>query len=202
MKKIAVLVSGSGTILASIIEKRIPVALVIADKQCRGLKIAAEAGIPNHLINRRFFGYEPGVGDKWDRRAFTSIIAKILLTNQIDVVVMAGFMTVFHKVIFEDFDGRILNIHPALLPAFKGDSAVQDALNAGVSKTGTTVHIATEELDDERYILGQVEVPIEPDDTVATLHERIKVQERKLYPDVIWDILNGKINLEQIKEQA
>lgn len=202
MTKVAVLASGSGTILASIITHEVPLALVLTDKPCRALEIAAEAGIPTELINRRDFGYQPGIGESWDREGFTRAVSATLLKYEIDVVAMAGFFTILHDVIFRDFGRRILNIHPALLPAFKGEFAVRDALAAGVKETGSTVHIATDVLDDERFILGQVRVPVFDGDDVDTLWERIKIQERELYPRVLCDILNGKINFDQVREQS
>ncbi len=99
---------------------------------------------------------------------------------------MAGFMTIFSPSIFRHFKRRILNSHPSLLPAFKGEKAVADALAAGVAETGTTIHIATEQLD-EGPILAQERVAILEGDTVATLHERIKQVERPLYPRTIRD---------------
>jgi len=100
------------------------------------------------------------------------------------VVAMAGFGTVLGPPIFEVYYGRILNTHPALLPAFKGWHAVRDAIEAGVKVTGTTVHIATEEVD-AGPILAQEPVRVEPGDTEESLHERIKVVERRLYPETI-----------------
>jgi len=197
--KLAVLASGSGTNLESIIAHDVPLSLVLVDKPCKALEIAAAAGIPTELIDRRDFGYKKGIGEGWDRKGFTLAVSDVLKKYEIDVVVMAGFMTVFHEVIFVDFAGRILNIHPALLPAFKGEHAVRDALAAGVKTTGTTVHIATEILDDESFILGQIPVPVQEGDDEDTLHERIKVEERELYPRVLHDILNGTINLEEVK---
>ena len=202
MTKLAVLASGSGTILASIMTHEVPLSLALADKPCKALEIAAAAGIPTELINRRDFGYKPEIGEAWDREEFTRLVSATLLKYEIDVVAMAGFFTVLHDVIFVDFNRRILNIHPALLPAFKGEFAVRDALVAGVKETGSTVHIATEVLDDERFILGQVRVPVLEGDNVDTLWGRIKVQERELYPRVLWDILNGKINLDEVREQS
>lgn len=202
MTKLAVLASGSGTILSSIIAHGVPLSLVLADKPCKAMDIAAAAGIPAVLINRRDFGYQPGIGEGWDREGFTLIVSSTLLKYDIDVVAMAGFFTILHDVIFIDFSRRIVNIHPALLPAFKGEFAVRDALAAAVKETGSTVHIATELLDDERFILGQVRVPVLEGDDVDTLWERIKVQERELYPQVLGDILNGKINLDQVEEQS
>lgn len=202
MTKLAVLASGSGTILTSIIDAGIPLGLVVADKPCRALEIASEAGIPYVLIKRRDFGYRPGIGNGWDREGFTQLVIEALDRREIDVVAMAGFFTILHNCIFAEFDGWILNIHPALLPAFKGEFAVRDALEAKVKETGSTVHIATEQLDDERFILGQVVVTVLEGDNVDILWERIKVQERILYPRVLWEILNGTINLNQMKERS
>ena len=109
---------------------------------------------------------------------------------RIDVVVMAGFGTVLGQAIHTAFPGRILNTHPALLPAFPGWHAVADALAAGVEETGTTVHIATLEMD-AGPVLAQERVPVLPGDTEATLHERIKAVERTLYPDTIRRFVDG-----------
>ena len=97
---------------------------------------------------------------------------------------MAGFGTVLGQPIHDAFPGRILNTHPALLPAFPGWHAVADALAAGVDETGTTVHIATLEMD-AGPVLAQARVPVLPGDTESTLHERIKSVERTLYPETI-----------------
>jgi len=201
MTRIAVLASGSGTILASIVAHEVPIQLVLTDRECPALEIATQAGIPTLLVDRRKFGYRPGPQERWGRWGFTRAVATGLKHYAIDVVAMAGFFTILHNVIFDDFAGRILNIHPALLPAFKGASPVRDALTAGVTETGSTVHIITPMLDDERFILAQVRVPVLPDDDVDSLRERIKVRERELYPQVLKEILSGSINLEQIKEQ-
>ena len=101
---------------------------------------------------------------------------------------MAGFGTVHGAHAFDAFPGRILNTHPALLPAFKGWHAVRDALEHGVKVTGCTVHVATLEVD-HGPILAQEAVNVLPDDTEATLHERIKQVERRLYVQTIIDIL-------------
>ena len=101
---------------------------------------------------------------------------------------MAGFGTILDKPIHDEFRGRIVNTHPSLLPAFKGWHAVEDALAAGVKVTGCTVHFATLEVDDGP-ILAQEAVPVLDDDTVDTLHERIKDVERRLYPQVLRALL-------------
>jgi phosphoribosylglycinamide formyltransferase-1 len=202
MTKIAVLASGSGTVLASIIAHEVPLSLVLADRPCKALEIASDAGIPTELIHRRDFGYRRDVGEGWDRAGFTQTVTETLLRSEIDIVAMAGFFTILHNVIFNDYEGKVLNIHPALLPAFKGEFAVRDALAAGVKETGSTVHIATGVLDDERYILGQARVPVLPGDNVDTLWERIKIEERELYPRVLLDILSGRINLDRVAGRA
>ena len=178
-KNLAVPVSGTGSLLEAMIRDKLDIALVLADRPCRGLEIAEKAKIPTMLIERTDFT------KSFDREKYTLEIVKMLEDWFIDLVAMAGFMTVFHRVIFErGFRGRILNIHPALLPAFKGPHVVRDALEFGVKITGTSVHVATEELD-AGEILAQEAVRVLPGDTEATLHERIKVVERELYPRAI-----------------
>jgi phosphoribosylglycinamide formyltransferase 1 len=194
-KAIAVLASGTGTVLGSIIEHGPPVALVVTDRTCPALDVASTAGVPTVPINRRDFGYRPR--SDWDRRGFTLAIDAALEAAHIDLVAMAGFFTILHEVIFERYSGRILNTHPALLPAFKGAHAVRDTLAAGVPVTGPTIHVATEILDDERHILAQsASVPVLAADDVDSLWERIKAEERRLYPQVLWEIVNGEIDLE------
>ncbi len=189
------LASGTGTVLGAIIERGPPVALVVTDRPCPALDVAAAAGIPAVEISRRDFGYRAGTD--WDRRGFTLAVDAALGAARIDLVAMAGFFTILHPVIFERYRGRILNTHPALLPAFKVAHAVQDTLAAGVPVTGPTIHVATEVLDDERQILAQSPcVPVLPGDDEAALWERIKAEERRLYPQVLWDVVNGKIDLE------
>ncbi len=107
-----------------------------------------------------------------------------LVAHQVDLVAMAGFGTVLTQAVHDAFPGRILNTHPALLPAFPGWHGVRDALAAGVHETGCTVHLATLEMD-AGPILAQRAVPVRPEDTEETLHERIKVVERALYPETV-----------------
>ncbi len=131
MTKIAVLASGSGSILQAMIAKGVPIELVLADKPCTALEIAETAGIPNVMIDRRRFGYRPGIGEDWDREGFTSLVGETLVKRDIDLVAMAGFFTILHVIIFTVFARRILNIHPAILPDFPGEFAVRDTLTAG-----------------------------------------------------------------------
>ncbi len=179
--RIGVLVSGSGTILEAILDTDLPVRVVAADRACRALEVAAAAGIPTALVDRADFG---GFGTGFDREAYTLAVTGILVSAGVDVVVMAGYGTVLAQPVHDAFPGRILNTHPALLPAFPGWHAVRDALAAGVSETGTTVHVAHLEMD-TGPILAQAIVAVLPGDTEATLHERIKSVERTLYPATI-----------------
>jgi phosphoribosylglycinamide formyltransferase-1 len=179
--RIGVLASGSGTILEAIVDAGLPVRAVLVDRPCRALEVAGTASIPGILIDRREFG---GFGPEFDREGYTRAVTAALQAGAVDVVVMAGFGTVLGPSIHAAFPGRILNTHPALLPAFPGWHAVADALAAGVSETGTTVHLATEEMD-AGPVLARATVPVLPGDTEETLHERIKKVERTLYPDTI-----------------
>ncbi|MGA2417763.1 MAG: phosphoribosylglycinamide formyltransferase [Candidatus Staskawiczbacteria bacterium] len=176
MKNLAVFVSGTGSLLEAMIADNLTIALVLADRECRGLEIARAAGIPAELVKRTSFGRS------FDRRAYTLTVVCVLKCYKIKLVAMAGFMTVLDPVIFQrGYRGRILNTHPALLPAFKGDHAVADALKYGAMISGCTIHIATEELDAGK-ILAQEAVVVMPGDTKDKLHERIKQAERRLYP--------------------
>jgi len=180
-----VLVSGSGTILEAMVRAGLDVALVAADRRCRGLDVAFGAGIETLLVSREEFG---GFAPSFDREGFTEELTAALRDRDIDLVAMAGFGTIVTGNFHLAYPGRVLNTHPSLLPAFKGWHAVAQALESGVSETGCTVHIATEALDDGP-ILARRRVPIEPDDTEATLHERIKLIERELYPLVVGRVM-------------
>jgi phosphoribosylglycinamide formyltransferase-1 len=185
--RIGVLASGSGTILEAILAADLPVVTVIADRACRALDVARRAGVPAELVDRSDFG---GFGSGFARDGYTAAVTEQLRAAGVDVVVMAGFGTVLGEPIHAAYPGRVLNTHPALLPAFPGWHAVADALAAGVSETGTTVHIATLEMD-AGPVLAQATVAVLPDDTEDTLHERIKSVERSLYPDTIRRFIDG-----------
>jgi phosphoribosylglycinamide formyltransferase-1 len=175
--RLGILVSGSGTILEAILAEGIDVAAVIADRKCRALDIAAEAGVEAVLVERTDFS------KSFDRDAYCEELVARLRELDLDVLVSAGFGTVVPGVATA-FAGRMINTHPALLPAFKGWHAVRDALAYGVKVTGCTVHIVTEVMD-EGPILAQQAVPVLDGDTEAALHERIKEVERRLLPATI-----------------
>ena len=172
------LASGSGSILEAILADGIEVAVVVTDRPCRALEVAEQAGVTAELVQRESFGKD------FDREAYTHRVVDALKHHEVDVVVMAGYGTILGEAIHDAFPMRILNTHPALLPAFKGWHAVEDALAAGVKITGCTVHIATLGVD-EGPILAQEAVRVLPDDTAESLHERIKEVERRLYPQTI-----------------
>lgn len=179
---VGVLASGAGSNLAALVDAGVPVAVVVVDRSCPAEAVAAERGIPVVVVARSSFGAD------FDRVAYTKAVVDALADADVDLVVMAGFMTVLGAPLFETYAGRVLNTHPALLPAFRGAHAVRQALAAGVKITGCTVHVATLELD-AGPILAQEAVPVEPDDDEATLHERIKVVERRLLPATVHEIL-------------
>lgn len=175
---IGVLASGTGTILEALLDDGLPIDVVVVDRRCRALDVAAAAGVPAHLVERGTYGAG------FDRLAYTHEVVDALAPHRVELVAMAGFGTVLDKPLFDAYPGRVLNTHPALLPAFPGWHAVQDALDAGVKVTGCTVHIATEDVD-AGPILAQEAVPVLDGDTPESLHERIKAVERRLYPRTI-----------------
>jgi phosphoribosylglycinamide formyltransferase-1 len=160
--------------------------VVIADRPCVALENAEAAGLRTELVARTSFTAD------FDRVAYTSQLVDALKRHEIDLVVFAGFGTVTSQELYDVYENRVLNTHPALLPAFKGWHAVRDALAAGVAETGCTVHIATLEVD-SGPILAQEAVAIVPGDTEESLHARIKEVERHLYPATIKAVMEGTL---------
>ncbi len=187
--RVAVLVSGTGSILEAMVTHGVPVALVVADRVCGALARAEAAGIPTELVERTDFT------KTFDRDAYSDRVADVLDAHDIDLVAMAGWGTIFSATMHARYGGRILNTHPALLPAFPGWHAVRDALAHGVKVTGCTVHVAGVEVDTGR-ILAQGTVDVADDDDEASLHERIKTVERELYPATILAVVDGRIPLD------
>src|SRR4051794_37431753 len=176
--RVGVLASGSGTILAAMLDRQLPIVVVLADRPCGALGIAANAGVAAEFVERTDYG------STFDRVAYTKEVVAALERHDVDLVAIAGFGTILSEPFIDSFGSRAVNTHPALLPAFKGWHAVRDTLAAGVKVTGCTVHLVTEEVD-AGPILAQEAVPVYDDDTEETLHERIKQVERRLYPDAI-----------------
>jgi phosphoribosylglycinamide formyltransferase-1 len=180
---LGVLASGTGTILESIVGAGLDVAVVVVDRPCLATKVADAAGVPSVVVARESFG------SGFDRAAYTAEVCAVLVKHGVELVAIAGFGTILDGGFFDTYADRVLNTHPALLPAFKGWHAVEDALAAGVKVTGCTVHIATADVD-AGPIIAQEAVPVLPDDDVASLHERIKAVERRLYPQALRDYMS------------
>ncbi|MEB3829642.1 phosphoribosylglycinamide formyltransferase [Phormidium sp. CCY1219] len=180
--KLGILASGSGTNFEAIAEAistqqlnaQIQV-LIYNNPRATVLERAERRNIPAVLLNHRHFK---------KREDFDRKIVETLRDLDVELVVMAGWMRILTRVLFEGFPNRILNIHPSLLPSFKGAHAVEDALEAKVKITGCTVHFATLEVD-SGPILIQAAVPILPGDTAQTLHDRIQEREYEIYPQAI-----------------
>lgn len=177
-KKLTVFVSGQGSLLEAFIDSGVKVDLVLSDRPCRGIRIAKKNNIVAIMLKRKDFT------KSFDRQAYSQEILNVINEHKINIIAMAGFMTILSPEFFEKFQGDILNTHPSLLPDYKGHNAVEQALQAKVAKTGCTIHRATAELDSGE-IIAQDEVPILPGDTEESLHERIKQKERVLYPKVL-----------------
>ena len=189
--RVVVLASGTGSLFRSLIEARetlgIDIVGLIADGEVPAVDIAREFDIPAIVVP---------VGA--DRELWNADLASQLRSLTPDLIVSAGFMRVLGATVVDEFEGRIINTHPALLPLFPGAHGVRDALAAGVAVTGTTVHFVDAGVDTGR-IIAQVEVPVLDDDTEATLHERIKVQERALLVEVVGQIVQGKVQYDNLK---
>ncbi len=188
--RIGVLASGSGTILHAMLDRGdLPIAMVLVDRECGAVDVAAAHNIATEIVARRDFT------SGFDRVEYTREVVSTLDAHNLDLIAMAGFGTILEWPIHEAYSGRMINTHPALLPSFKGWHAVRDALAFGVKVTGCTVHVVTLAVDDGP-ILAQEAVPVFDDDTEATLHERIKAVERRLYPEVIARVARGELKVE------
>lgn len=189
---IAVLASGYGSNLQAIIdaikENRIQACLrvVFSDKKTAfALKRAQDAHV---CVVESFSPKEFS-----SREVFDLKVVELLKREHIDVVILAGYMRILTPVFVKAFENRILNIHPSLLPNFKGAHAIKDAFNAGVKETGVSVHVVDEELD-HGFVLAQEVVDIKQEDTLETLEARIHQVEHQLYPKVIDAFLRGQFN--------
>jgi phosphoribosylglycinamide formyltransferase-1 len=186
--RIGVLASGGGSILEAMLDRSLPIVAVVVDRPCGATEVAERAGVTATVVERDDFG------PTFDRAVYTKRVVAALDEADVDLVAMAGFGTILDGLIFDSYAGRILNTHPALLPSFPGWHGVEDALAYGVKVTGCTVHVATAEVD-AGPIVAQEAVAVLPDDTVASLHERIKAVERRLYPDTIAAVVAGGLAL-------
>lgn len=184
MTRLGILGSGSGSNMQAILDAieagtlQAEIALVLSDNPDGYiLTRAQEAGIPHQIINCQ--GYASRFPENAQRQ-----VAEALLEAEVDLVCLAGFMRLIKAPLLEAFPNRILNIHPSLLPAFPGLEAWTQAVGAGATESGCTVHLVDAGMD-TGPIVGQSSVPVLADDTPATLHARIQEQEHRLYPECI-----------------
>lgn len=178
--RLVVLASGTGSLLASLLKAAVDdyparVVAVGTDRDCAALQIAEAASVPTFTVPLRVYP---------DRAAWDAAITEATAEHTPDLVVSAGFMKILGPEFLSRFPGRVVNTHPALLPAFPGAHAVADALAYGVRVTGCTVHLVDAGTD-TGPIVAQQAVPVLDGDDEATLHERIKVIERELLVDVL-----------------
>ena len=175
------MVSGTGTVLRALLAEKVPISIVIADRECPARAIAAEAGVTFEIVDRAQYRMDNGSFDRW---AFTNAIIDAIDPHRPLLIVMAGFMTILDEAMFDRWPQQVLNTHPSLLPFFSGGHAVEETLAAGATESGCTIHIATATVD-AGPILAQEVVPVFADDTADILHERIKEVERVLYPRTV-----------------
>ena len=190
---IAVLCSGSGTNLQAIIDGvksgYIParIALVVSDKaDAFALERAKKAGIETLVLSARRFK---------SREDFDKEIVRNLKARNVELVVLAGFMRLLSSYFIREYRNRIMNIHPALLPSFKGTHGIKDALEYGAKVTGPTVHFVDEDLDHGPIIL-QKAVEIKEGDTEETLLGRVHAEEHRIYPEAVKLFAEGKLKVE------
>jgi len=189
MKKVVVLISGRGSNMEAIIRARLPaeIAAVISNRAgAAGLKVAAEAGVPSQIVDEREFS---------SREAFEEALASAIDQHSPDLVALAGFMRVLGADFVRRYSGRMINIHPSLLPAFPGLHTHRRALQEGVKLHGCTVHFVTPQVD-HGPIIVQAAVPVRAGDTEAALAARVLQQEHRIYPLAIRWFVEGRLVVE------
>lgn len=191
--RLGVLLSGSGTNLQAIIDRiaagtlDASIELVVSSRpSAYGLKRAQAAGLQTLTLSKEIYA-DPITADE--------VIATELKAHQVDYVIMAGYMRMVHAPILETFKNRVVNLHPALLPSFKGAHAIQDAYDYGVKVTGVTVHFADDSYDCGP-IIAQCPVVVEEGWDVDTLEAHIHEVEHQLYPDTIQLLAEGRVHVD------
>ena len=190
MKSIVILISGRGSNMEAIVRAAIPgarIAAVISNRpQAAGLAFAAQHGIATQVVDHTAFA---------DRSAFDAALAEAIDAHAPDLVVLAGFMRVLTDNFVRCYEGRMINIHPSLLPAFTGLHTHRRALEAGVKVHGATVHYVTAELDCGPVIV-QAAVPVLPDDDEEELAARVLTQEHRIFPQAVRWIVDDRVRLD------
>ncbi|WP_018131138.1 phosphoribosylglycinamide formyltransferase [Effusibacillus pohliae] len=192
-KRIAVFASGTGSNLQVLLDRAAAgelggarIVLVVCDKPgAKAIERAEQAGVPALVLVPKEFP---------DKAAYETRILEELRAKRVDFIVLAGYMRLVGPTLLEPYRGRILNLHPSLLPAFPGKDAIGQALQAGVSYTGVTVHFVDEGMD-TGPVIAQEKVAIESNETRDTLTAKIQAAEHRLLPQVVRDFANGRILL-------
>lgn len=188
MKRIVILISGRGSNMEALIAARLPVtiAAVISNRSdARGLDTARAAGIATCVVDHKAYG---------GREAFDAALAEAIDGFSPDLVVLAGFMRILTPGFVERYAGRLLNIHPSLLPAFPGLHTHEQAIAAGVRVHGATVHFVTADLDHGPIVI-QAAVPVCPEDTPDVLAARVLREEHRIYPQAVRWFAEGRLRL-------
>jgi phosphoribosylglycinamide formyltransferase-1 len=187
MKHLVILISGRGSNMQAMVEAGLPVAAVISNRaDAAGLKYAAARGIATAVVEHRNYA---------TREAFDAALAQAIDSFHPDLVALAGFMRILTDAFVLRYQGRLLNIHPSLLPAFPGLDTHARALAAGVKQHGATVHFVTAELDHGPIVI-QAAVPVLPDDDEAQLAARVLAAEHRIYPQAARWFLEGQLVIE------
>jgi len=187
---VVVLISGRGSNLQAMLDAGIPVSAVISNRaDAAGLALAARRGVATAVVEH---------GRHATRESFEAALAQEIDRRAPRLIALAGFMRVLTPGFVARYAGRIVNIHPSLLPAFPGLDTHARALAAGAARHGCTVHFVTAEID-HGPIVAQASVPVQPGDTAETLAARVLVEEHQLYPRAIRWILDGLVTVEDGK---
>jgi len=187
MNSVVILISGRGSNMQAMVEAGLPVAAVISNRaDAAGLKFAAGRGIATVIVPHR---------DYASREAFDAALARTIDGFRPDLVALAGFMRILTEGFVLHYQGRLLNIHPSLLPAFPGLDTHAKALAAGVKLHGCTVHFVTPQLDHGPIVI-QAAVPVLAHDDEARLAARVLAQEHRIYPQAVRWFLDGKLVIE------
>ena len=193
-KRVAILISGRGSNMVALIEAAknpaYPAEIVVVvsnDPAAEGLKRAEAAGIKTAIVDHKAFGK--------DREAFERALQGVLEAHRIELVCLAGFMRLLTPWFVRQWDGKLLNIHPALLPAFKGLDTHARALAAGVKQHGATVHFVVPEMDSGPIVV-QGAVPVSAGDTEAALAARVLEVEHRIYPEALRLVAEGRVRVD------
>lgn len=188
MKRIVILISGRGSNMRALLDAPLPAAVSAVlsnDPEARGLATARERGIPASAVDHRRYA---------DRAAFDAALGDAIDSHQPDLVVLAGFMRILTEPFVHRYAGRLLNVHPSLLPSFPGLHTHRRALEAGVRVHGCTVHFVTPALDHGPVVI-QAAVPVLADDTEETLAARVLREEHRIYPQAVRWFVEGRLSI-------